>query len=134
MKLQQAFRYLVVGGWNTVFGIGLYAAAYSYFKSTINYLVLLILCNIIAITNAYICYKFFVFKTTGNWLREYLRFYIVYGASILISFLLVAFFVQVLKMHPVRANILSTAITVVLSFVGHKRISFEGSDNETRGP
>ncbi len=123
-KLRQAFVYLVVGGWNTVFGIGLYALAYSLLGRRINYFELLIPCNIIAITNAYVCYKFFVFRTRGNWLREYLRFYIVYGAAMVIGVVLVAFFVQAFNMQPIIANMLSASVTAACSFFGHKRISF----------
>ena len=117
-------RYLFVGGWNTLFGVGLYALVYAWLGARVNYLVLLIPCNILAITNAYFCYKLFVFRTRGNWLREYLRFYVVYGGAALIGVGLVALCVQLLHMHPVWANIVTTAVTVVCSFFGHQRISF----------
>jgi putative flippase GtrA len=122
--LWQPVLYLIVGGWNTLFGVGLYALLYFLIGHRINYFVLMIPCNILAITNAYFCYKLFVFRTRGNWLREYLRFYLVYGAAILIGMALVVLFVQVFHMHPVLANILTTGLTVVCSFIGHKRISF----------
>jgi putative flippase GtrA len=122
--LWQPAIYLIVGGWNTVFGVGLYALLYFLIGHRINYFVLMIPCNILAITNAYVCYKLFVFRTRGNWLREYLRFYVVYGAAMLIGMALVVLFVQVFHMHPVLASIWTTGITVVCSFIGHKRISF----------
>ena len=120
----QMTAYLTVGGWNTVFGIGFYALAYLWLKDYINYLFLLIPCNIIAITNAYLCYKLFVFRTRGNWLREYLRFYVIYGFSMVIGMGLVAFGVQVFTLHPIVAQALATGVTIVASFFGHKNISF----------
>ncbi len=120
----QFIRYLFVGGWNTLFGVGLYAVAYYFWHEHIHYLALVIPCNILAITNAYVCYKLFVFRTRGNWLREYLRFYVVYGAAMLMGFVLMALFVELLHMHPVLASISITGITIVCSFFGHKRISF----------
>ncbi|MEI6212273.1 MAG: GtrA family protein [bacterium] len=117
-------RYLLVGGWNTLFGVGVYALAYHLLHDRVHYLVLLIPCNILAITNAYVCYKLVVFRTRGNWLREYLRFYLVYGAALLMGIGGMVLLVQLLHMHPVWANILTTALTIVCSFFGHKRISF----------
>lgn len=116
--------YLAVGGWNTAFGVGFYVLAYLLLKDYLNYFVLLIPCNIAAITNAYLCYKIFVFRTRGNWLREYLRFYVIYGISMLVGMGLVVVAVQVFKMHPIVAQILATGITIVASFFGHKKISF----------
>lgn len=123
-RFWQPFAYLLVGGWNTVFGIGFYALVYYWLKDTFNYFVLLIPCNVVAITNAYLCYKLFVFKTQGNWLREYLRFYVVYGLAMLLGMGLVALLVQAFHLHPVLANTATTALTIVVSFIGHKRISF----------
>ena len=62
-EIHRLARYLVVGAWNTFFGIAVYAALYQALHSRVNYLVLMIPANILAITNAYLCYKFFVFKT-----------------------------------------------------------------------
>ena len=122
--LWQPAIYLVVGGWNTLFGVGLYALLYFLVGQRINYFVLMIPCNILAITNAYIGYKLFVFRTRGHWLREYLRFYVVYGAAMLLGMGLVVLFVQVFHMHPVWANIGATILTVLISFLGHKHVSF----------
>jgi len=48
-------------GWNTVFGPGVYALAYHLWHARVHYLVLVDPCNIIAITNAYVCYKLLCF-------------------------------------------------------------------------
>jgi putative flippase GtrA len=123
-RLWQPLAYLVVGGWNTLFGVGIYALAYALLHARFHYLVLLVACNILAITNAYICYKHFVFRTRGNWLREYLRFYAVYGLAMLLGMGLVVLLVRFLGMHPVVANIVTTLVTIVCSFFGHKHVSF----------
>jgi len=86
---------------------------------------LLIISNILSITNAYISYKFFVFRTKGNFLREYARFYVVYGASILFSLILLPLSVELLHIHPVVAQAAIIAITIVISYTGHKNFSFK---------
>jgi len=128
--LWQPATYVVVGGWNTLFGVGLYTGVYFLMKDDVNYFVLLILCNIVAITNAYICYKLFVFKTKGNWLREYPRFCGVYGVAMLLGMGLIVLLVQLMHVHPVLANIATTALTVIVSFFGHKHVSFAASPND----
>lgn len=123
-RLWQPLAYLAVGGWNTFFGVGLFWLAYALWHDRIPYLILLLSCNILAITNAYIWYKLLVFRTRGNWLREYLRFYLVYGAAMLLGMGLVFVLVQVFGVHPVLANTVTTAVTVICSFFGHRHVSF----------
>ena len=123
-RLWQPVAYMAVGGWNTIFGVGSYALAYYALHDRVNYFVLMIPCNVIAITNAFFCYKVFVFRTRGNWLREYLRFYVVYGAATLFGMGTVVFLVQVFNLHPVLANVVTSSSTILISFIGHKRISF----------
>ena len=123
-RLWQPFTYLAVGGWNTAFGLGLFWVVYRLLGSTVNYLVLLAGCNLLAITNAFVCYKFLVFRTRGNWVREYARFWAVYGVSTLAGIGLVALLVQALGMSPVNANFLATGLVVVVGFAGHRWFSF----------
>ena len=125
-RLWQPFSYLAVGGWNTVFGLGLFWLAYRSLGTSVNYLVLLAGCNLLAITNAFVCYKLLVFRTRGNWVREYVRFWAVYGAATVAGIGLVALLVQFLGMSPVTANFLSTGVVILAGFAGHKWFSFAG--------
>ncbi|OGC22182.1 hypothetical protein A3J90_02195 [candidate division WOR-1 bacterium RIFOXYC2_FULL_37_10] len=87
-------------------------------------MILFFISNIIGITNAYISYKFFVFRTRGNYLKEYLRFYIVYGFSMLFGFFLLPFSVEVLRVSPLIAQGIIIIITILISYIGHKNFSF----------
>lgn len=120
----QFVRYLLVGGWNTVFGMAVYAGLYSWLGQRTHYLVLLIPSNILAITNAYVCYKLFVFKTQGNVWREYLRCYVVYGGMMLIGAALLFVLVEWLRTPPVAANCACIAVTTVVSYLAHRNFSF----------
>ena len=69
----QFLCYLAVGVWNTIFGYGLYVLFVHLFSKVLphRYLPLTvdlasILSTPIGITNSFLCYKFFVFHTTGN--------------------------------------------------------------------
>lgn len=116
-------RYLVVGGWNTLFGIGIYWILILVFGEE-KYLWLLIPGNVLAITNAFLCYKYIVFRTRGDGWREYFRCYVVYGASMLFGAAGMWFLVAFGRLHPVPANILLTFLTVIFSYIGHRFYSF----------
>jgi putative flippase GtrA len=121
---REFIKFLIVGGWNTLFGYGLFIILF-YLPWKLHYIIVLIISNIIAITNAYICYKFFVFKTRGNYVREYIKFYGVYGVTFLIGLLLLPVFVEVFKIHPVISQGLLLVITIFWSYFGHKHASFK---------
>ena len=125
-KHEQKIRYLIIGGWNTVFGYGVFAVLYFYLSDLIHYLAILSISYILSITNAYIGYKLFVFRTKGNILREYLRFYIVYGASFLFNLAALPLLVEVLNLNMYAAQAIVTIITILGSYVLHKNFSFKG--------
>src|ERR1035437_8903670 len=68
-------RYLLVGTWNTLFGYGTFAL----FTAVLNpfvphsYILASLLSSLLNITVAYLGYKWFVFKTRGHYLREWMR-------------------------------------------------------------
>jgi len=111
-----------------LFGYLVFVGLYFWLGNRTNYLVLLLISNVLSITNAYIGYKLLVFKTRGNYFREYLRFYMVYGAAILINFLLLPIAVEVLKITPPVAQGILMWLTVVVSYIGHKYFSFGGNN------
>jgi putative flippase GtrA len=121
----QLIRYLIAGAGNTAFGYGVFAGLYHSLHTRIHYMILAIISNIISITVAYVNYKFFVFKTKGNYLREYLRFYVVYGASIVMSLTLLPFFIEIVHVNPYAAQAMVTFITVSISFFAHRNYSFK---------
>lgn len=120
----EVLAYLIVGGWNTLFGMALYYLGYWLYGEHVHYLLLAVPVNILSITNAFICYKLFVFRTRGNWLQEYLKCYVVYGGGTLVSMTLLWLLKEFLGMNPVVANAVATVLVVVCSYFGHKYFSF----------
>jgi len=120
----EKINYLLVGGWNTAVGYGAFVALYHLLGHQVHYLFILVLSNIISITNAYVGYKIFVFKTEGNYLREYARFYVVYGSAFLFNFVLLPLCVEIFRLSPVIAQAGLMFINVIFSYFGHKNFSF----------
>jgi putative flippase GtrA len=131
----QFARYVLVGGFNTVFGYGLFALLNWGLSRVMpyGYLAATLLANLIAITVAFLGYKWIVFRTRGNYLQEWLRCMGVYGTSMAIGFASMAILVPIARrhmQHPREASYVVgaflTLAMVFLSFLGHKNISFRG--------
>jgi putative flippase GtrA len=138
--LQQFVRYILVGGFNTVFGYGLFALLNWLTRGlgSYNYLYAGVLANLIAISVAFLGYKWFVFRTRGNYLVEYIRCFGVYGSSALIGLAGLSILVPILRRmlhHPEEAPYIAAAmmmvVTMMISFLGHKNISFRPKRDET---
>lgn len=127
-------RYLLVGAWNTCFGVGVYTLLLLYFGQK-HYLLLGVVSNVLSITNAFLGHKLFVFRTRGNWLMEYLRCYVVYSGNLLFGFACMIICVDVFHWDAVWSNLGVTALNFAMSFIGHRFFSFRPgwSVSETDG-
>ena len=129
----QFVRYIVVGGFNTAFGYGLFALLTWSFRGlgSYNYMYAAVLANVIAISVAFLGYKWFVFRTRGNYLIEWIRCFGVYGTSALIGLACLPILVPILRhvlrrpeQAPYIAGAILMIVTVLFSFFGHKNFSF----------
>ncbi|MES2393192.1 MAG: GtrA family protein [Acidobacteriota bacterium] len=141
----QFFRYLCVGIFNTIFGPTLFFV----FNYLINrrhipasYMYAAVFSNLISITVAYLGYKFFVFRTKGNYLREWIKAMGVYGTAMIPTLVALPFLVhlfarilphQLSGFHrsisgkdaaPYVASLALTCFTIVYGFFGHKNVTF----------
>ena len=132
----QVVRYLLVGGFNTCFGYTLFVAFNYLFRSLGVYgsEIASLLGNVIAITVAFLGYKWFVFRTHGNYLREWLRCLSVYGSSMLFALVMLPPLTLLLRrwyghsqMASNVAAAILTVVTVAASYFGHKHFSFRRS-------
>lgn len=124
LKHRQKIHYVIVGGWNTLFGYMAYVLLYHWLGQQVHYVVLVVPSKILAITNAFICYKWFVFKTKGNVWREYFRTYVVYGAAFLINLCMLPLLVELGHVSPPHAQAMIIFATAIISYFGHRSYSF----------
>jgi putative flippase GtrA len=135
-SLPEFIRYVFVGGFNTVFGYGVFALINWLFRGlgSYSYLYASFLSSVITISLAFLAYKWLVFRTRGNYLIEWIRCFGVYGTSVLISLAGMAVLVPILRrvLHrPEQASYIAAAIMTVFialfGFVGHRNFSFRQS-------
>jgi putative flippase GtrA len=129
----QFVRYLLVGTWNTAFGYGSFAFLTAILSPMIPhaYILASVISSLLNISVSFFAYKWFVFKTEGNYLREWIRCISVYSGGILFSVLMLPILVAVIRRNtpffaaaPYMAGALLTAFMVFYSFLGHKKFSF----------
>jgi putative flippase GtrA len=123
--------YLVVGGWNTVFGYGVWALMQYLLGDRLHYLVVVLLAWPVAVLNAYLGYRYVVFRSRGPILRELPRFSLVYVATLVVNLVLLPIALRVLPFNIYVVQALLLVIVVVCSYLAHKYFSFRGGH---RGP
>ena len=138
----QLGRYLVVGIWNTLFGYGTFAFFTAVLDRYIpaSYLAASLLSSVLNITVSFLGYKWFVFKTPGNYLKEWVRCLMVYSGSIALGLVLlpptvlvVSYLTSRPSAAPYIAGALIMGLQVVLSFLGHRNFSFRSDGSASPG-
>jgi putative flippase GtrA len=133
----QLGRYLLVGTWNTVFAYGSFALFTAGLDRYIpaSYMAASLLSSVLNITVAFFGYKWFVFKTKGNALREWARCLMVYSGGIVLGLALLpptVLLVRHVTGNPRSAPYLAGAVVmgvqIILGFIGHRTFSFRGPD------
>jgi putative flippase GtrA len=123
-RRREQVLYLVVGGWNTVFGYGVWALLQYLLGDHLHYLVIVLLAWPIAVLNAYLCYRHIVFRSRGPVLRELPRFSFVYLLALIVNVALLPVALRVLPLNIYLAQALLTVFVVVCGYLGHKYYSF----------
>ena len=126
-------RYLAVGACNTAFGYACFALFTLLLTPifTYGYVLASLLANLFSITFAFFGYKWFVFKTKGNYLREWIRCVGVYATGMIVSAAALPFVVGFIRRQPGHdrsapyiAGAIVLVFSVLFSFFGHRHISF----------
>lgn len=125
-------RFLVIGAWNTAFGYGVFSLLYELFSRlfTVRYLAYTsaqVVGWVIAVANAYLLHRHVTFRSATKGraaVLELLRFMQTYVAMFFFGLLLLPFLVEIVGFGPRVAALVATAIGAVLSYVGHRYITF----------
>lgn len=135
----EKLRFLVVGGWNTVFSYGMLWILDSMLHNVLHYTLIMTLNWVIGVTHNLFTFKLLVFRTKGHWIREYLRSYVVYTGSYVLNLGIVAAIMELLRPSdlPVAiggfalvvpklmiAAFPALAVVTVISYLGHKYFTY----------
>ena len=135
-------RYLAVGACNTIFGYGCFALFTLLLTPLLSYgyVVASLFANLFSITFAFFGYKWFVFKTKGNYLKEWIRCLGVYAGGMILSAAALPFVVGIIRRQPGHdrkapyiAGVIVLVFSIAFSFFGHRHISFADRKQASQG-
>jgi putative flippase GtrA len=130
---REQLLYLVIGGWNTVFGYGVWALMQYLLGGYLPYLVVLVLAWPINVLNAYLGYRNVVFRSRGPVLKELPRFSLVYLVTLVVNLALLPVALRVMPFNIYVVQALFTGVVVVCSYLGHRYFSFRGGHRRRSG-
>lgn len=124
-------RYLVVGGFNVVFGYIIFLACYYVLERYLNYLVIYWISFMISLTSALIMQRFLVFDSRAPWIPEYYRFFLVNISGAGLNMVLLFLFKQ-MDMNIPLAQGIATLVVVIISYLGHLKFTFRKDESDTK--
>jgi putative flippase GtrA len=133
-RRREQLLYLIIGGWNTLFGYLVWALLQYLLHDYVYYLFILVLAWFPAVLNAYIGYRIFVFRSKGSVWRELPRFSLVYVGTLCITLVALPILLHVLPFSIYVTQALFTAVMVVASYLSHKYFSFGAGRGRASGP
>jgi putative flippase GtrA len=125
----QRVRFLIVGGINTVVGYALFAAFELLFNGRVSYFVSLYLSYALAAILAFVLHRNYTFQVnrTGNVVIDFFRFQAVGLVALAFNTVALPLLVEGVGWDPLVAQGVVVVVTVLISYVGHKYISFRRS-------
>lgn len=120
-------RFLIAGGVNTAFGLAIYPLLlWSMPALRTHYMVALGVAQAVSLCFAFATHKLAVFRTRGNWLREFATFASFYLANYAANWVALPLLVEVAGLPPVIAQTGFTVLLIVGSWFWHSRVTFRG--------
>lgn len=120
---KRIFKFICVGGLNTVIGYG----AFFILSLYLNYLVALVIAHFIGVTNSYLWNKYWTFQVKKFRLAEFVKFNIVYLFALGANMLILYVAVERLAFNPRLGQLIVLPIVTLLSYFGHKYWSFHST-------
>jgi putative flippase GtrA len=146
VRRREQILYLIVGGWNTLFGYSLFAGLYYLLHDVVGMprvggsMLALAMASVIGMINNYILYKIIVFRSHGSVRRELPRFLVVYVVALTVNLAVLPVALHELPFNVYAVQAGFTILIVVATYAANKYFSFAsrgtkdgGTPNESTG-
>jgi len=118
-------RFLVVGLFNTAFGLATFPALYWLFQPMgVSYLWLMTAAQVINVTFSFVTNKLLVFRTKGGVRAEYAKFASYHLLVYLGSLVILPTLVERVGLTPVVAQTSYALVVIATSYLWHSQITF----------
>lgn len=119
----QKIRFLLVGGFNTVVSYIMFLV-FVWLLSPEHYQAALLLSWVLSSFSSYFTQKIFVWRTAGNYFREYCRCLLTWSFAYLINALLLWFFVEKMLLPAWLGQAAAICTVTVFTFILFKYFAF----------
>ncbi len=132
----QTFRYAASGSFNTLVGLVIYFVSYRIvlkeqnlnlgffeFKS---HVAALFMATCVSLPLGFFLMKYVVFSDSNMKGRiQLFRYFMIYLFNLVLNYLLLKVFVEILGIYPVLAQVLTTIITIFFSYIAQRNFTFK---------
>lgn len=122
-RLQQ-MRFIAAGAWNTLFGYGAFLAAHAVMGASYDGLAALLIGYAIALPQAYVIQKWFVFRSSTAWGEQFKRFASVNTIVFAINAFVMPLAVRLTAADPRLVQGIFVAAVTLASYFSHKHFTF----------
>jgi putative flippase GtrA len=120
----QRFRFVLVGGINTVLSMALFIALDAWLGTRVPSIVPLVTAWTVSVLCVFFVQRAFVFRVSGHLWRDLFRFVSVNAGALGANVVLLFLASDVFRAPRVPAQLAITVVTVVFSYLAHKHFTF----------
>lgn len=124
-------RFLVTGATNTIIGYLLFVAVQFLIGKQVTYIGSLLIAHLLASLVAFVLYRKFVFRASGNVIGQFLRFQTVYIVPLMVNVLLLPTLVVAFSLNVYLAQAVASVTIAAGSYFAHKYFSFRNRTTRT---
>ena len=121
-KINQKIRFILVGGFNTVFAYGVFALLFVLLN--LPYLLTLIIQYVITVNVSIVTMRYYVFRANGDFIQEYCKAWSVYIVMFLFNSIFLSFLVEVCHIQELYSQAIYLTISTIFTYLLHKYFSF----------
>lgn len=121
---REEIRYLIVGGFNTVVGLALYAGFHALLGEQLGYLLVLIPAYAVGIVVSFFTQRYLVFHAHGHLAKDFVRFTSVQLSGLGLNAIVLALVHVATPLPAVPAQAISLFVVAVATYFSHKFFSF----------
>lgn len=120
----QRVAFLIVGATNTLVGFFWFITFQVLLQERVGYMAVLLCAHVASVLCAFVLYRRFVFRVHGHVWRDLWRFELVNLTSLGINAAVLPVMVEFAGLPVIMAQLVSTLITMTISFFAHRGFSF----------
>ena len=137
----QTFRYAASGGANTLLGLSIYYISYRFilneemldlgFYAFKSHIAALFMAFCVSFPVGFFLMKYVVFSDSKMKGRiQLFRYFMVYLFNLALNYIILKIFVEIFHMYPVFAQIITTVIIILFSYLAQRHFTFRATEED----